>query len=64
MKQNKTFSQEKIKNFLIEEAELDPKEVEDMDAYTLLDEYLQYEGIIGYTDDIIDMVESAYGIIL
>lgn len=32
-----------------------------MSDYELVDNYLTYEGIIGYTQDILDVVAAAFG---
>lgn len=42
-----------LRNYLVDEAEYDIDEVESWDDYTLIDKYLHYNGIIGWTDDII-----------
>lgn len=47
-----------IDKFLIQEAEHDPESVEAMGGYEKLDSFLTYEGIYGYTDQIIEMVKS------
>lgn len=48
----------RINNFLINEAEYLPEQVEAMDGYEKLDAYLNWEGIYGFTDEIIEMVKS------
>lgn len=48
----------KIDKFLIQEAEYDPERVEAMDGYEKLDRFLAYEGIYGFTSQIIEMVKS------
>lgn len=50
-----------LKCYLIEEAEYKPSQVDNMDTYDMIDAYLRYEGIVGYTDDIIEVVEAATG---
>ena len=47
-----------IDKFLIQEAEYDAEWVASMDGYEKLDKYLEYQGIIGFTDEIIEMVKS------
>lgn len=50
-----------LKRYLIEEAEYRPSQVDNMDAYDMIDAYLRYEGIVGYTGSIIEVVEAATG---
>ena len=54
------MTKEELKKYLIEEAEYKEARVNDMDAYELFDKYLQWNGIIGYTDDIIDAFKGAF----
>ena len=35
-------------------------EIESMSGYEILDHYLKWEGIIGYTDEILDVVIEAF----
>lgn len=49
-----------IKDFLVEEAEYDREDVENMSAQTLVDSVLQWEGICGYTNRIINLIEKAF----
>lgn len=51
-----------IINYLTEEGYEHPEELTNLDAYDLIDTYLTWEGIIGYTDEIIEVVFSAYGL--
>ena len=53
-------NQAELKEFLIEEAEYRADYVEDLSEFELLDLYLRYNGIIGYTEDIINAVKAAY----
>lgn len=46
--------------FLVEEAEYQQCVVEQWDNFTLIDKYLQYEGICGFTGDIISTVLNLY----
>lgn len=46
--------------FLVEEAEYPQFVVEQWDNFTLIDKYLQYEGICGFTGDIISTVLNLY----
>ena len=49
-----------MKNYLIDECEYTQKRVNNMSAMTLVDRYLRYNGIIGYTEEIIRVIEAAY----
>ena len=51
-----------LQNYLIEEAEYEEEEVLAMSDYELVDNYLIYNGIIGYTGDIIDVIKAAYSV--
>ena len=55
-----TMTKEELKKYLIEEAEYKEARVNDMDAYVLFDKYLQWNGIIGYTEYIIDAFKGAF----
>ena len=54
------MTKEELKEYLVEEAEYSQEEVDNMYDYELVDNYLIYEGIIGYTQDIIDVVAAAF----
>lgn len=47
-----------LKEFLVEEAEYDKEDVARMTDREMLDAWLAYTGIQGYTDDIIDVLEA------
>lgn len=55
---------EELKSYLVDEAEYEAESVEAMTKSELLDAYLQYEGIIGYTSDIMDTIEHLWNICL
>ena len=55
---------DELKSYLVDEAEYEAESVEAMTKSELLDAYLQYEGIIGYTYDILDIVENLYNVTL
>ena len=50
-----------LKNELIDYCEFTEEEVDAMNRYEMVDEWLKYNGIIGYTDDIIKMLSCATG---
>lgn len=47
-----------LEEYLVDEAELDIDEVTEMTDRGLLESWLEYNGIIGFTDDIIDVLEA------
>ena len=53
---------QKLQDELIDICEYTPERVEDMTRYEMVDAWLKYNGIIGYTDDIITMLSNASGI--
>lgn len=55
---------EELKSYLVDEAEYNAESVESMTRIELLDAYLTYEGIIGYTSDILDIIENLYNVTL
>lgn len=55
---------EELKSYLVDEAEYQADQVEAMTKIELLDAYLTYEGIIGYTSDILDIIENLYNVTL
>ena len=52
------MNKKQLQDLLIDEAEYDEEDVMNMDAYELIDKWLRYEGLIGWTDDIISTVKS------
>ena len=46
-----------LKDYLVYEAEYSERRVNKMSDYELLDAWLRYNGIIGYTYDIINLVK-------
>lgn len=55
------MTKEELKEYLVYEAEYSQEEVDNISNYELVDNYLTYEGIIGYTQDILDAVAAAFG---
>lgn len=56
------MDKEDLKQYLIDEAEYNAEDVERMECFELLDNYLSYNGIIGYTEDICHVVMAAFGV--
>lgn len=51
-----------LEEYLIDEAEYSPEEVEEMSNFELLSNWLEYEGIIGWTAEILDTIEEIYNV--
>ena len=51
---------EDLKNYLIEEADYDLTQLNNMTREELFDAYLTWNGIIGYTQDIMEASEAAF----
>lgn len=49
-----------LKNYLIEEADYELIQVNNMTREELFDAYLTWNGIIGYTQDIMDAYKAAF----
>ena len=56
------MTKDELQDYLIEEAEIDEEIVLSMSNTELVDRYLRYNGIIGYTFDILDVVTAAFGV--
>lgn len=46
--------------YLIDECEYTQEQVDEMSARDMVDAWLTYTGIVGFTDDILEVVEAAY----
>ena len=51
---------EDLKNYLIEEADYNPTKVNHMTREELFEAYLTWNGIVGYTQDIIEAYKAAF----
>lgn len=51
-----------LMEFLVVEAECNESEVAEMTNTELLDNWLMYNGIFGYTEDIKDVIEDAFNV--
>lgn len=60
------MSKEEIIEYLVDESEgeFTKEELEAMSKIDLLDAYLTWEGIVGFTDDIIEHIEAIYEVVL
>ena len=54
------MNKEELKRYLIDEAEYKEARVNEMSAEELFDKYLQWNGICGYTSDIIEAFKGAF----
>jgi hypothetical protein len=52
----------RLDQFLIEEAEYDADRVAKMSPFDKIDKYLKYNGIVGWTYDIVGMMSEASGV--
>lgn len=46
--------------YLVNEAEYKPEELQELEPEKLIDKFLMWNGIIGFTNDIINAVKAAY----
>lgn len=51
-----------LMEFLVVEAECNESEVAEMTNTELLDHWLEYSGICGFTEDIKDVIEAAFDV--
>lgn len=51
-----------LMEFLVVEAECNESEVAEMTNTELLDNWIMYNGIFGYTEDIKDVIEAAFNV--
>lgn len=56
------MTKEGIKYYLVTEAEYTEEDVNNMSDYELIDAYLNWEGLINWTSDIVEMIESFTGV--
>jgi hypothetical protein len=58
------MNKSELREFLIDEAEYSEEEVMSMSNAELIGNWLEYEGIRGYTSDILDTIEEVYNVTL
>lgn len=51
-----------LMEYLVEEAEYSEADVAEMTNTELLDHWLEYNGIYGYTEDIKDVIKAAFDV--
>ena len=56
------MDKENLRAYLIDEAGYSANAVNHMSSWELLNAWLRYNGIIGYTNDIIEVVEAAFAV--
>lgn len=56
------MTQEDLRDYLVTEAEYDVEEAEKLNGYELVQAWLEWNGIIGFTSDILDVVAAAYNL--
>ena len=54
------MTKQDLKDFLVYEAEYDKESVDKMNPKELMDAWLTWEGIIGYTNQIIELYGAAH----
>lgn len=56
------MTKEELKEYLVTEAEYSKETVEGFSDYELVNKWLCWNGMIGWTRDILEVVEAAFGI--
>ena len=56
------MTQDDLRDYLVTEAEYDVEEAENLNGYELIQAWLEWNGIIGFTSDILDVVAAAYNL--
>ena len=56
------MSKEELKNYLVDEAEYSIEEVNEMTDFDLVDNWLAWQGIVYWTEDIIEVIKAAYDV--
>lgn len=56
------MTKEQLQNYLIKEAEWDEDKAMNATSYELVKGYLEWNGIIGWTINIIHVIEAAYNV--
>ncbi len=58
------MSNEDLRDYLVSEAGWEVEEAENLTSRELVQAWLNWNGILGYTDDILEVVEAAYNFTL
>lgn len=56
------MTQDDLRDYLVTEAEYDVEEAENLNGYELVQAWLEWNGIIGFTSDILDVVAASYNL--
>lgn len=56
------MDKQELKNYLVDEAEYSIEEVNEMSDFELVDNWLAWQGIVDWTEDIIDVIKAAYDV--
>lgn len=54
------MTNEELRDYLVTEADWDVEEAENLTSEELVKAWLEYNGIIAYTDEILEVVAAAY----
>ncbi len=55
------MTKDEIKGYLIDNTDYTEEEVEQMTPFQLVDAYISYNGVIGFTEDFVDVTLHAFG---
>ena len=56
------MDKQELKNYLVDEAEYSIEEVNEMSDFELVDNWLAWQGIVDWTEDIIEVIKAAYDV--
>lgn len=56
------MDKQELKNYLVDEAEYSLEEVNEMTDFELVDNWLAWQGIVDWTEDIIEVIKAAYDV--
>jgi len=56
------MDKQELKNYLVDEAEYSIDEVNEMTDFELVDNWLAWQGIVDWTEDIIEVIKAAYDV--
>lgn len=56
------MDKQELKNYLVDEAEYSIDEVNEMTDFDLVDNWLAWQGIVDWAEDIIEVIKAAYDV--
>lgn len=56
------MDKQELKNYLVDEVEYSIDEVNEMTDFELVDNWLALQGIVDWTEDIIEVIKAAYDV--